>query len=150
MGHHSEELLTCWQAYQWRVQDTVLVIYTVGYPPRLVPVSLVLPGLDVRSSSVFASVPDAPAPAPAAAAKAPAIPPAVSAPDAAAEASAPAAELAGRVIALNRTAHAPTASFQSKALKVSTGCLLHTVLSAADCSCPASVQDMLGHTQAMK
>ena len=31
-----------------------MVIYTVGYPPRLVPVSLVLPGLDVRSGSVFA------------------------------------------------------------------------------------------------
>ena len=72
------------------------MIYTVGYPPRLVPVSLVLPGLDVKSSSVFASVPDtAPAPAPAAAAKAPAVPPAASAPAADAKAPAPAAEVAG-------------------------------------------------------
>ena len=47
----------------WCVQDMVLVIYTVSYPPRLVPVSLVSPGLGTKSSSVFASVPDtAPAP----------------------------------------------------------------------------------------
>ena len=45
------------------MQDMVLVIYTVSYPPRLVPVSLVSPGLGTKSSSVFASVPDtAPAP----------------------------------------------------------------------------------------
>ncbi len=105
------------ESYDWFVQDTVLVIYTVGYPPRLVPVSLVLPGLDVKSSSVFANVPDtAPAPAPAVPAKVPAVLPAVSAP--AGSARAPVAELAGRVIAVNRTAHPPTESFQSKALKV--------------------------------
>ncbi len=103
------------------VQDTVLVIYTVGYPPRLVPVSLVLPGLDVKSSSVFANVPDtAPAPAPAVPAKAPAVFPAVSAPAGSARAQASVAELTGRVIAVNMTAHPPTASFQAKALKVPT------------------------------
>ena len=103
------------------VQDTVLVIYTVGYPPRLVPVSLVLPGLDVKSSSVFANVPDvAPAPAPAVPAKAPAVFPAMPAP--AGSARAPMAELAGRVIAVSRTANPPTASFQSKALKVPAPC----------------------------
>ena len=107
------------EIYDRFVQDTVLVIYTVGYPPRLVPVSLVLPGLDVKSSSVFANVPDtAPAPAPAVPAKAPAVLPAVSAPAGSARAPASNADLAGRVIAVNRTAHPPTASFQSKALKV--------------------------------
>ena len=99
----------------------MLVIYTVGYPPRLVPVSLVLPGLDVKSSSVFANVPDiAPAPAPAVSAKAPAVFPAMSAPAGSARAPASIAELTGRVIAVNRTATPPTASFQSKSLRVST------------------------------
>ena len=101
------------------MQDTVLVIYTVGYPPRLVPVSLVLPGLDVSPSSLFSSVPDmAPAPAPGAYAKAPAATPAMSAPAGGAQPPAAFVQLAGRPIAVNRTAQAPTASSQSKAIKV--------------------------------
>ena len=73
-----------------------MVIYTVGYPPRLVPVSLVLPGLDVRSGSVFAPyVAPAPAPAPARSATAAALSANAPAPAAARSASAPAPAAAG-------------------------------------------------------
>ena len=51
-----------------------MCIYTVGYPPRLVPVSLILPSLDVKATSAFGNVTAtaAPAPAPSANATAPA------------------------------------------------------------------------------
>ena len=53
-----------------------MCIYTVGYPPRLVPVSLILPSLDVKATSAFGNVTataaPAPAPAPSADATAPA------------------------------------------------------------------------------
>lgn len=124
----------------------MLVIYTVGYPPRLVPVSLVLPGLDVRSSSIFASVPDtAPAPAPEPSAKAPAVTPAVPAPAGSAKAPASVTQLAGRVIAVNRTAQAPTASFQSKAIKVPN---LLMKMNRMRCTCLASIQHMQGFREA--
>ncbi len=42
------------------LQDRVMVIYTVSYPPRLIPVSLVLPSLD---DGEFVPVP-APGPGP--------------------------------------------------------------------------------------
>ena len=94
------------------------MIYTVGYPPRLVPVSLVLPGLNISSSSVFANVStSAPTPAPAGAAKAPAVPAVVvSASDVGVKPPAPGAALEGRVTVVKRQAPAPVASFQSKVL----------------------------------
>ena len=42
-----------------------MCIYTVGYPPRLVPVSLILPSLDVKATSAFGNVTATAAPAPA-------------------------------------------------------------------------------------
>ena len=42
--HHGDVLL---KSCPVCMQDQVMVIYTVSYPPRLIPVSLVLPGLDV-------------------------------------------------------------------------------------------------------
>ena len=85
-----------------------MVIYTVGYPPRLVPVSLVLPGLDVRSGSVFAPyVAPAPAPAPVRSATAAALSANAPAPAAARSASAPAPAAAG--LAAVMTAPGPLA-----------------------------------------
>lgn len=37
------------------LQDQVMVIYTVSYPPRLVPTSLLLPGDDQKASTLTAT-----------------------------------------------------------------------------------------------
>ena len=46
------------------LQDVVMVVYTVSYPPRLIPVSLVLPSLDDLPANAPGPAPLA-APAPA-------------------------------------------------------------------------------------
>lgn len=41
------------------LQDIVMVIYTVSYPPRLIPVSLVLPSLDDLPANAPSTAPGA-------------------------------------------------------------------------------------------
>ena len=46
-------------------QDIVMCVYTEGYRPRLVPVSLILPSLDMKATTAFGNVTATAAPAPA-------------------------------------------------------------------------------------
>ena len=61
-----QHMLTCLILYTQTLQDVVMVVYTVSYPPRLIPVSLVLPSLDDALGN-------APGPAPQAAPAAPSL-----------------------------------------------------------------------------